>query len=162
MMGAVCAAVVLAGLCAMGQQQRWNEIDILFREAELCLRAEHTPETFANYYERLYTKDPARARHFAVLYFWLVEDPVLCADIFSDACRTGGGTLRNNLAITTLTITSFTVGTTSVFIRVEWPAEVILPYYWICLKGKQSLDEEEWQLLGFMDVTPGPGPGWAE
>ena len=69
--GAVVAGVVLFGA---GQQLNLNDAEVLLRNAEANLSAECTPEVFAGHYVKIHAKDPERAKHLAVLYFWLVED----------------------------------------------------------------------------------------
>ena len=86
MMSAVCAVAVSVSLLAAGQQVRLSDAKVLFRDAQTHLAAECTPAVFSYHYAKIHAQDPEQARFLAILYCWLVEDPVIRATIYS----TGG------------------------------------------------------------------------
>ena len=158
--GAIMAAVGIIAAGLQGQQP-----PTLFGALQALNGDGATKEEFGRQYQLLDSRDSHLSLSLALVLPWLVSGEA-AERIYTNVvvmARTGGGTVappRSVGSVTNLTITSFNLGTTSLFIRAEWPPDVILPYDWIYLEGKQDLNEEDWQLLGFMDVDR--EQGWAE
>ena len=157
-MCAMCAVAVC--LLGAGKQFKLNDAEVLFRDAQAHLAKEQTPEAFAYHYGKIHAKDPERAKHLAALYFWLIEDDAVRENLFSATSRTRqGGIIPMRVAapITGLTVTSFTIGTTSFIFRVDWPVGMELPQEKLEFMGKLDLSDEDWAYLDDVPINSAQG-----
>ena len=159
MLCAVCAISVC--LFGAGKSFKLNDADVLLRDAQAHLAQEQTPEVFARHYAKLHAKDPELAKRLAVLYFWLVEDEAVREQIFATGSRArqGGGIVPMRVAapITRLTVTAFSIGTTSFVFRAEWPIGMEFPQEELYVMSNLDLSVKWWSHLATVKINPAQG-----
>ncbi|MCL1921579.1 MAG: hypothetical protein FWG50_11010 [Kiritimatiellaeota bacterium] len=153
--GAVCA---LAAASAAAEIPDYLLLDRALRGFQGGVQ---TDTAFAGYYDGLYGASPSAARNFAAMFFWHASGDIR-ASLYAPSGQGQGNPPppRGDGPVEDLTITRFEVTPMSVVLRAEWPLGFPIPFGWIELRGKRDLLEEEWQLVGFVDLDR--GQGWAE
>jgi len=157
--GAIMAAVGIIAAGLQGQQP-----PTLFGALQALNGDGATKEEFRRQYQLLDSHDSHLSLSLALVLPWLVSGEA-AERIYTNVtvmARTGGGTVtppRLGGSVTNLTITSFNLGTTSLFIRAEWPLDLDIPWGWLELMGKLDLadDDREWDYLTFIDVDQPQG-----